>query len=416
MAPLIRLFTVNQVLSTARGEGRSAGRVPTIAASSFYFLLAAAALALTSCTKEKPQPAEEQAGANVSDTTVSFPTNSAQLAAIAVEPALVRTVAVTHVSGRLYWNANATVGVFTPVGGRVVAVLADLGQRVAVGTPLAKIDSPDFAQALSAARTAVANFAQADKSYTRSKQLFSHGGAATKDVEAAQAAFIAALAERDRAESVLANYGGTDASTNSVYTLRSPIAGTLVDKNINPGQELRADLMLANAPNLFAPLFTVSDPSQLWLQVDVAESDLGSLVPGERLQISTRAFPDKVFAGVVDKIGDILEPATRTVKVRGIVVNTNNLLKAEMYVLVDILAEAAQPGALGVEISSKALFTKGSDSFLFVEKGPGVFERRRVRVGIEKDDKIPVYEGVRPGENVVTEGALLLQAVLEPPS
>ena len=102
---------------------------------------------------------------------------------------------------------------------------------------------------------------------------------------------VAARAERDRAEAVLANYGGSDKSTNAVYILRSPIAGVLVDKNINPGQELRADLMLANAPNLFAPSFVVSDPTKLWLQLDVAESDLPSLQPGQRLRIFSRGLP-----------------------------------------------------------------------------------------------------------------------------
>ncbi len=145
---------------------------------------------------------------------------------------------------------------------------------------MAEIDSPDFAQALANARTAVGNLAAADKAYSRSKELLAHGAAAAKDVEAAEAAYVAARAERDRAEAVLANYGGSDKSTNAVYILRSPIAGVLVDKNINPGQELRADLMLANAPTLFAPSFIVSDPTKLWLQLDVAESGPFCDAPG----------------------------------------------------------------------------------------------------------------------------------------
>jgi cobalt-zinc-cadmium efflux system membrane fusion protein len=375
-----------------------------------------AALVWAGCGQEKPPVAEEPPAATVSGETVTFPANSPQLASITSEPAMARTKAVTHVSGLLYWNGDTTVGVFTPVAGRVVALLADLGQAVSVGTPLAQLDSPDFAQALAAARTAVANFAQADEAYSRTKDLLQHGGAAVKDVEAAEAAYVAALAERDRSESVLANYGGRDTATNSIYTLRSPIAGTLVDKNINPGQELRADLMLANAPNLYSPLFTVSDPTKLWLQVDVSEADLASLHTGERLEVSTRAFPGKVFDGVLDKIGDTLDPATRTVKVRGIVSNPDNLLKAQMYVLVDVVADAAQVGSLGVEVSSQALFMIGNDSFVFVEQSPGAFHRTQVKVGIEKDNKIPIYEGVSPGQKVVTEGALLLQAVLQPPS
>jgi membrane fusion protein, heavy metal efflux system len=262
----------------------------------------------------------------------------------------------------------------------------------------------------------VGNLAMADKAYSRSKELFEHGAAAAKDVEAAQAAYVAAVAERDRAEAVLANYGGNDKGTNGVYILRSPIAGVLVDKNINPGQELRADLMLANSPNLFAPSFVVSDPSKLWLQLDVAESDLPALQPGLSLEIHSRSFPDKIFNGVVDRIGDTMDPNTRTIKVRGIVHNPDKQLKAEMYVMVDVVQAQSKAGEMGVEVPSRALFMKGDDSFVFLEDAPGTYERKQVKVGIEKDNKVPIYEGINAGQKVVTEGALLLQSLVEPSS
>src|SRR5262249_47635317 len=150
---------------------------------------------------------------------------------------------------------------------------------------------------------------------------------------------------------------------NSIYTLRSPLEGILVDKNINPGQELRADLMLANAPSLFSPQFIVSDPSTLWLQVDVAETDLGMLQPGLELKVYSRAFPDRVFEGHIEKIGDTMDPATRTIKVRAVVKNPDKLLKAEMYVQVDIENKLAPTTASGVEVPAKAIFMKQEESF-----------------------------------------------------
>jgi cobalt-zinc-cadmium efflux system membrane fusion protein len=87
-----------------------------------------------------------------------------------------------------------------------------------------------------------------------------------------------------------------------------------------------------------------------------------------------------------------------------------------MYVLVDVVEGSAQAGRLGVEVPSKALFMKGDDSFVFLEDSPGTFERKQVKVGIEKDNKVPIYEGISPGQKVVTEGALLLQALVEPSS
>jgi len=371
---------------------------------------------LLGCEKEKPVKVADLPEPKVTGEMVAFVPNAPQLASIAVQVAQARTMAVTHVTGRLYWNDETTVRVFTPVAGRVTAIRADLGQPLSAGSPLAEIDSPDFAQALANARTAVGNLAAADKTFSRSKELLAHGAAAAKDVEAAEAAYVAAVAERDRAESVLANYGGNDTSSNAIYILRSPIAGVLVEKNINPGQELRADLMLANAPNLFAPNFVVSDPARLWLQLDVAESDLSSLKKGQHLQISSPALPGKVFDGMVDNLGATMDPATRTIKVRGIVNNPDKLLKAEMYVMVDVVEDSAAAAPLGVEVSSKALFMKGDDSYLFIEESPGSFHRARVKVGVEKDNKVPVLEGVHAGQKVVTEGALLLQALVEPAS
>jgi membrane fusion protein, heavy metal efflux system len=371
---------------------------------------------LLGCGKEKEVTFTPPPDPKVDGEKVVFLTNAPQLDYIAVQAAQPRTIAVTHVTGRLYWNGETTVGVFTPVAGRVTKIMVDLGQSISVGEPLAELVSPDFAQALANARTAVGNLAAADKAYSRSKDLLAHGAAAAKDVEAAEAAYLAALAERDRSEAVLANYGGSDKGTNSVYILRSPIAGVLVDKNINPGQELRADLMLANAPNLFAPSFVVSDPTKLWLQLDVAESDLPSLQPGLSLQIHSRSFPDKIFEGVVDRIGATMDPNTRTIKIRGTVNNPDKLLKAEMYVLVDVIQAQSKAGEMGVEVPSKALFMKGDDSFVFLEDAPGTYERKQVKVGIEKDNKVPIYKGVNAGQKVVTEGALLLQSIVEPSS
>jgi cobalt-zinc-cadmium efflux system membrane fusion protein len=376
-------------------------------------LILTALLALAGCGKEAA-PKQESPTPKVTGDEVSFAAGSPQLDSIAMDTAQPRTVAIRHLTGRLYWNDEVTVHVFTPVGGRVTAVLADLGQTVSNGAALAEIDSPDFGQALAAARTAVANLAAMDRNNTRTKELFAHGAAAQKDVEAAEAAYVAALAERDRSESVLANYHGTDQSTNEAYLLRSPLAGVVVDKNINPGQELRPDMMLGNVPQTFNSLFTVSDPAKLWLQVDVAEADLPRLEPGQRLRVHANAFPEKVFDGTVEKIGDTLDPATRTVKVRGGVANPDKLLKAEMYVTMDVEEPVDKQTDAGVEIPASSVFMVDNQSYLFVATAASVFKRQQVKVGMETDGKIPVFEGLTAGQKVVTEGALLLQSIVNP--
>ena len=387
----------------------------------------------TSQTPGLPQP-------TVNGSDVVFATNAPQLDSITVEMAQPRTVAIKHVTGRLYWNDNTTVRIFAPVLGRVTKVLVDIGDPVSVNTPLAELDSPDYAQALANARTAVGNLMAADKQLQRTKALLAHGAYAQKDLESAEAAYIAALAERDRAKAVLLNYGGGDqiyseleralsidrseaaaqnyAGTNdalkSRYVIRSPLAGVLVDKTINPGQEIRPDMELASFQPMVTPLFTVSDPTKLWLQVDVAETDLPSLETGQPLRIHSAAYPDKVFNGAVDKISDALDPNTRTLQVRGVVANPDNLLKAEMYVTVDVVQAADKLADAGVEIPASAVFMIDNDYYLFVETDPGHFHRQQVKVGTEADGEIPVFAGITAGQNIVTEGALLLQSIVNP--
>jgi len=399
-----------------------------------------AMLALTGCSRPEKASDSEAPAARVTGDEVAFPAGSPQLDSITVEAAQPRTVAIRHVTGRLYWDDETTVRIFTPAAGRVLKVLADVGDPVVAGAPLAELDSPDYAQALATARTGVGNLMAADKALQRTKELLAHGAYAQKDLEAAEAAYIAALAERDRAKSVLLNFGGGDQvyselerasaadrseaafgnyaggtnASDARYVVRSPLAGVVVDKNINPGQELRADMMLGNVPQVFSPIFVVSDPSKLWVQVDVADADLPSLEPGQILRLRANAFPDRIFAGTIDKIGGTLDPATRTVKVRGAVANPEKLLKAEMYVTVDIVQAADKTASAGVEIPASSVFMMDNQYYLFVETTPGHFKRQAVKVGTEADGVIPVYAGLAAGQRVVTQGALLLQSIVNP--
>ena len=399
----------------------------------------AIALGFAGCHKEDDKAEKGPPEPKVDGETVQFVADAPQLASISVQATAPRTVAITHVTGRLYWDEETTVRIYIPVQGRVTSVLKDIGSYVSPREALAEVDSPDFAQALADARTALGNLMASAKGLSRAKSLLEHGFGAAKDLEAAEAAYISALAERDRAAARLNNYGGSDlpgteleraagdrleakiasfagndAAKNARYILRTPLSGVVVDKSINPGQEVRADMMLANVGPITNPLFTVSDPSTLWLQVDVAESDLPALQVGLPLKIICKAFPNKTFDGEITKIADTMDPATRTVKVRGVVKNPDLQLKAEMYVTVNVIEDVAKLATAGVEVPATALFMKKDDSFLFIEESPGHYRRQKVKVGVEQDNKVTVYEGVKAGQKVVTEGALLLQSVVEP--
>ena len=355
-----------------------------------------------------PKPADTSE-AKASGDTVVMATNSPQLAALTVELVEVQQPAFVPLAGRLVWNEDATVRVFTPFAGIVRKLFVDLNQPITNGMPLAEIQSSDFGQAQADARKAESEFRRAERSLARLRDLHEHGAAPRKDVESAEADYASAQAEKERAQARLAIYGATAASASQGFLLPSPLDGVLVERNVTPGQEVRPDQMLANMPQVTAPLFVVTDPSRLWIQIDATEVDLPHLRPGREFAFVSRAFPGQTFTGRVDTVSEFIDPGTRTIKVRGAVDNTRRLLKAEMFVSVD-LPDAETPGA---SVPSKAVFLEGQKHYVFVEEQAGQFARREVSIGAEQNGRLFVLAGLRPGQRVVTEGCVLLQQTLK---
>ena len=353
--------------------------------------------------------AAELPEAKVNGDTVVMATNSPQLAALTIEPVGAEQPAFVPLTGRLVWDEDATVRVFTPFAGIVRKLFVDLKQPVTKGMPLAEIQSPDFGQAQSDARKAASDLRRAEQNLTRLRDLFEHGAAPRKDLESAEADYASSQSEKDRAETRLAIYGATAASTNQGFLLPSPLDGILVERNVTPGQEVRPDQMLANVPQFTAPLFVVTEPTRLWVWLDVTEMHLPLVHKGIELAIRTKAFPGQTFHGRLDLIGDSLDPTTRTVRARGSVDNASKLLKAELYVSVEI--PDAVP--MSLQVPSKAVFLRENQYYLFLETGPGQFQRHAVNVGSERDGKVAILEGLNPGERLVTEGCLLLQSLMD---
>lgn len=335
---------------------------------------------------------------------LTFPTNAAQLNYVAVESAQERKAVASGLTGRLAWDDDVTARIFPPVSGRIIEILANPGQHVAQGDILARIKSPDFGQAQADMRKAAADLNVAERARSRTRLLLEHGAAAEKELESAEADYTRALSEKQRASATLSLYGADpdNSGVDGVFALKAPVGGTVVEKALNPGQEVRSDQVGDK------PLFVISEPGRLWLFLDVTEADAESLNPNQDILVYARALPDKVFRGHLQIIGQGLDPATRTIKARCIVDNSDKLLRAEMYVSADVTAPAS-----GVDIPTKALFLKDNEHFIFVETAPGQFERHRVKLGIESNGRSVVIEGLMPGERVVTDGCLLLEAMLE---
>ncbi len=330
---------------------------------------------------------------------IVFPKDSAQLGSFATEPVRESAPQQLRLSGRLVWDENRTVRLFPPFAGRVTHILVKAGDRVKPGQTLAVLASPDFGQAQADARRAQSDFALAEKNLNRLRELYAAGVSSRKEMITAEADYARAEAELARASGKIRLYGGGSESVDQNLALASPIDGIVVERNINPAQELRPD-QLANSP----ATFVITDPSHLWVQLDATESQLASLKRGQTVRLRSSAWPEETFEATVETISDFIDPASRTVKVRGSVVNRDRKLKGEMFVT----AELPDVARAGLQVSERALVLSGGTYYVFVEESPGRFAWTEVEVEGVRDGVAGVVSGVDLGQKVVVEGTLLL--------
>lgn len=360
-----------------------------------------AALTVSACGGDRE--ASPAGTAKADGEVVVFPANSPQLAAIVAAPVTLRQSEQIRLNGRLVWDEARTVRVFSPLGGRVVRLLAEPGARVKAGDPLAVLSSPDFGQAQAEFARARADNALAEKALGRARELHDRGIIATKDLQQAEADAARAAAERERTRA-RARLFGEGTGVDQQFVLRAPIPGVVVERNANPGQELRADQA---QPGTAAP-FVISDPTRLWVHLDVPETHLAGIQAGMAFAVRVTSMPEAEFRGRIEHVGDFLDPATRTARVRGSLANDDRRLKAEMFVAADL--EVPRPEY--ARLPAAAVLLIGDTRYVFVDLGGGRFERRRIEGEESGFGTLRAWKGVAAGERVVVEGPLLLQQIL----
>ena len=314
-----------------------------------------------------------------------------------------RTIATTGTAG---FDNDQTTTVLAPVSGPVSRLAVSLGAKVKAGDVLATTASPDYAAALTAYRKAVATAKNARRIADLAEQL-SHNNLARKEVEQAQTDAANAEADRQAALEQLHSLG-VDAPTIQAIQenrplpdyaglIRSPLAGTVVEKLITPGQLLQAGT---------TPCFTVADLSQMWVMANVFESDLASVEEGDPAEVVTSASPTNL-PGTVDYISAIVDPGTRAVGVRVVANNPKDILKKEMYVRVLIHSRREQTGVL---TPVSAVLRDDVDlPFIYLANPDGSFSRRRITLGDRVGDRYETTAGLSAGDQVVVEGGLFLQ-------
>ena len=358
----------------------------------------ASALILAACSEPAPTP-PEATSAVLQGNQLRYAAGNPQLALLTTVDVKPSTAVAIDLPARLTWNESRTQRIFPAFAGRVTAIRADVGQTVKAGAVLAQMASPDFGQAQADAARASVDAQLTQKSLARQKELLAAGVIARKDFEQAEADAARAQTEVARAQARAKLYGGVG-NVNQQLGLVSTISGIVVERNLNPGQELRPDQSGVGVP---AP-FVVSDPTSLWVQIDARERDVGSLKIGSQFELIVPTLPNEKFVGKVLTSSDAIDPTTRTIKVRGEVANPDRRLKAEM--LASARLERHLGGGLVIPASSVVL--RGAQHTVYVQSGPGIFEPREVRLSYQDSKQAVVARGLEAGDKVVSENVLLL--------
>ena len=302
-------------------------------------------------------------------------------------------------AGKIVYDETLTSRISSPVAGRAITTPVALGTQVQAGTILLELDSPDVADAESAYAKAEADLTKAGKAFNRQQELYAGKAVSQKDLEQAQDDYNDARSEMQRAKDRLKNLHISSQQNDGRFPLRSPLPGIVVERNINPGTEVR--------PDRDTPLFVISDIKKLTVLMEVYEVNLSKIRRGQKLSVSVPAYPGESFPATVQYIGQVLDDNTRTVKVRCELPNPDGRLLPGMYATINV---ESNPGDQAIVIPLTAVFTEEEADYVFIALDNDHFRQRPIEIGLRLKDSAVVTKGLLPNEQLVTEGALMLRA------
>lgn len=334
---------------------------------------------------------------------------------------------ITAADGKIAWDDDLVTPVFSPYSGRITKLMAHAGDSIEAGQPLFAIQASELAQAQNDLITAVANLrtakaqlALATTNEKRQHDLYLAQGAALKDWQQAQLdlataqgglnsgiAALAAVRNRLRilgkADAEISEIEATaDVSrlpSESVVT--APIGGTVVQRQAGLGQNI-----ISASSGASSPVFTIGDLSKVWLAANVREEDAPRLFKGAAVDVSVLAFPGRTFQARLTYIGAAIDPLTHRLPVRAEIDNANGLLKPEMFASFRIITGQ---GAQLVEVPEIAVVHEIDSAHVWVANPAAkTLELRVIKIAAARDGMVAVRDGLKPGEQIVTSGAVFI--------
>jgi len=360
---------------------------------------------LTACGKTD-QPANSDAATPPHNKTASIPHDSASR----VETGIVDYSGMQQdlgLSGKIAYGEDRYSKISSPLQGRVVEVRAHLGDRVKAGAVLLVVDSPDIAQAYSEYVKEDSDLQYATRSHELAKDLYSNKALPLKDLKQAENELVKARAEFRRAKERLLSLRVPAEELNkpldkqqitSRFEMKSPLTGVVVERMVTPGQSVGGDVNQV--------LFTVADLDMLQVVADVYERDLALVKEGQFARVKVEAYPEVDFPATVASVGDVVDPASRTIKLRAWVNNQDHRLKPEMFARLHI--QVGDSTRILVVPKESVLEADGKQ-FVFLVEEPDRYVKHEVKVANFTADQMRVLEGLTPGQRIVTKGAVLIK-------
>src|SRR5262245_16936925 len=314
------------------------------------------------------------------------------------------------VPGKIEANPTRISRIALPVAGRVKQVMVTIGDAVSQGQPVIALDSPEIGAALSAYRQAQAKVTQAraaqakaEADLNRIKDLFDNRAVAQKEVISAETTLAQAKSDVVQAEAALEEtqkklqiFGLRADQTVQDIKVRAPVSGKVLEISVAAG-EYRNDTS--------APVMTITDLSTVFMSADVPEDRIRFIHRGEQVEIHLSAYPGEMFRGQVKVISDTVDPQTRTIKVRAELQNPVGRLRPEMFGEI-----RHKQGFRDMPVvPAGAIVQEDQRNVVYRENSNGVFEPVEVTFGRRENDRVPILSGIKPGERVVIDGAMLLR-------
>src|SRR5258706_10814322 len=243
------------------------------------------------------------------------------------------------------------------------------------------------------------NFSVDEKNFARAQELLSAGMMSEKEFAAAKKDYNNALSELNERTQILKLYGGSSSDLDAIYNVLAPRSGYIVERNVTEGTQIRND----NNTNIF----TISDLKTVWVWASIHESDMAKVREGDEVSVKTIAYPDKVFTGKGKKIGTMLDPDSRGIKVRTEWPNQVGLLKPEMFASIVITSKTKK---IILAVPQSSIVLENSRYLVMRESRPGEFEKVPVTLGKAFGDFYEVSAGLKENDKIVSEGSLFVLA------